>query len=197
MRERRKKPVTLPVTLPTRHAEKQARYRDRQKGRIAALEHEIAELKALVVNGHRKKPKQLGLDLDLAIEASDAFERFWSVYPKRDGSNPKKPAAVKFQRLVAKGINPDDIIQGAERYARVMVDKEPKFVAMAITWLNQERWKDQDWIAPPEPSFMEMAEQFQREAEDNYEREHGRRATSDAELSGHPGIAGAANYRRH
>ncbi len=72
-----------------------------------------------------------------------SFDEFWKVYPRRKGANPKGPAEIKFLRWVASGINPEDIIGGARAYAA----SSPEiigtcYIAQAITWLNQSRWKD-------------------------------------------------------
>jgi hypothetical protein len=71
-----------------------------------------------------------------------AFEKFWNAYPKRDGANPRMPAFKKFDAKVRAGADPAEIEAGAVAYARAMSGKDPQFVAQAVTWLNQERWKD-------------------------------------------------------
>jgi len=77
--------------------------------------------------------------------ANDDFERFWRVYPHRGAHpDPKKPARVKFEAAVKRGIDPAAIIAGAERY-RAHVEQqgtEPGFRPQAQTWLNQERWAE-------------------------------------------------------
>jgi SOS response regulatory protein OraA/RecX len=81
-------------------------------------------------------------------ETAKQFETFWRSYPKRQGSNPKKPAAVKFEAAVKRGIDPAIIVRGAENYAADVAREgtAPRFVAQAITWLNQERWADHQEI---------------------------------------------------
>lgn len=73
------------------------------------------------------------------------FSEFWSAYPKRDGSNPRKPARLKF--IAACKIHaPEDIILGAKKYAAQEKRKGnagTPYIAQAQTWLNQERWKDE------------------------------------------------------
>ncbi len=72
-------------------------------------------------------------------------ERFWPTFPKRDGSNPKKPARDKFIRIVVNGENPEAILAGAERLAQDL-RRQGKlgsvYVPQCITWLNQHRWGD-------------------------------------------------------
>jgi hypothetical protein len=75
----------------------------------------------------------------------DPFVRFWSAYPKRDGSNPRKPAQTKFEKLVRDGADPEAIIAGATRYADELAAQNKLntvYVAQAKTWLHQERWRD-------------------------------------------------------
>jgi hypothetical protein len=77
---------------------------------------------------------------------SELFDRFWSTYPKRgSASNPRKPAVEKFSRLVKAGADPEAIIAGAQHYAEVERQAGragTEKIAQAITWLNQERWRD-------------------------------------------------------
>jgi hypothetical protein len=80
-----------------------------------------------------------------------SFERFKKAYPKRDGANPWKPAEAKFVRLVKSGVDPELIIAGArllavEEHARGNIGT--KFIPMAVTWLNQQRYADSAEAAP-------------------------------------------------
>ena len=80
------------------------------------------------------------------------FETFWRAYPSRaPHPNPKKPARDKFERAVKRGVDPAVIIGGAGIYAETVRREhiDPRYVAQATTWLNQERWTDQ---RQPEPT---------------------------------------------
>ncbi len=83
------------------------------------------------------------------------FEIFWRTYPSRGRhSNSKKPARAKFEAALKRGVAAADIIRGAENFA-VYVEREgtePKFVAQAQTWLNQERWVQYQEAAVTEPT---------------------------------------------
>jgi len=94
------------------------------------------------------------------IETS--FEEFWSAKPKRSGGNPKKNAREKFMRLVASGIDPQKIIGAARAWARDEIARGKsgtEYVAMAVTWLNQERFDD---YAPPPKSDRQAQIEFMR-----------------------------------
>lgn len=71
-------------------------------------------------------------------------EGFWPAYPSRgDSANPKKPAREKFIAACKRGEDPAQIIAGAQAYAGNPTTKTgTPYVATAVVWLNQERWKD-------------------------------------------------------
>jgi hypothetical protein len=74
-----------------------------------------------------------------------AFAEFWSAYPSRgQATNPRKPAAEKFARIVAAGEDPAEIIRGVAGYA-AYCRKSGKLgletVKQAVTFLTQEVWK--------------------------------------------------------
>jgi hypothetical protein len=93
--------------------------------------------------GGGSKPKAKGRS---SPAVDEAFERFWAAYPKRDMANPRKPAAEKFAVAVKNGVDPEDIIAGAQAYARQLQAAGKigtSYVAQAVTWLNQMRWADE------------------------------------------------------
>jgi hypothetical protein len=81
------------------------------------------------------------------------FPEFWAAYPKRSGTNSRKEAEAKFNRIVARGVDPNILIAGAARYA-AYCDAEGKtqtqFVQQTTTWLNAEGWNDD--LHPSRPS---------------------------------------------
>ncbi len=80
------------------------------------------------------------------------FEVFWEAYPKRAGSNPKKPALEKYLKIIAKGESPESILAGLRSYAAALRNEgkeNTQFVAQAVTWLNQERWRDKNSTGKP------------------------------------------------
>ncbi len=94
-------------------------------------------------------------------ENAESFERFFTTYPtRRPHSNPRKPARQKFEAAVKLGVDPETIIRGAENFARYVAAEgtDPKFVAQAVTWLNQERWTEyQEPPAPAGPAYSGAA----------------------------------------
>jgi hypothetical protein len=114
---------------------------------------------------------------DATRPGDDAWKRFRAIYPKRDGANPWTPAEKKFRALMKAGANPEEIISGAERYAaelRTTGQERTRYVAQAVTWLNQQRWNDgAEEPAPKEIKTFEVREGTQ-EAQawlDHFKRE--------------------------
>lgn len=78
-------------------------------------------------------------------EIDDLFEQVWQALPKREGSNPKKPAADIFRSKCRRN-DPADILRGAELTRRRCDERGEtgtRFAPQARTWLTQERWKDE------------------------------------------------------
>jgi MarR family len=121
------------------------------------------------MNGHQLEAKEAkeasGCPNKEASEAS--FERFWQAYPKRDGSNPRKPAADKFKSLIERHkVSPEAIVRGAQRYAESVEElegQERRYIKQAITFLNQDGWKDEHPKRERNRSYMEMADDMRAE----------------------------------
>lgn len=82
-----------------------------------------------------------------SLRSEDTFDVFWKTYPKREGDNPKAPAQQAYERALKVG-TADEILRGAKLYAA----KHPtrtQYVAQAVTWLNQKRWRDELESAGP------------------------------------------------
>jgi hypothetical protein len=117
------------------------------------------------------------------------FENFWKAYPKRAGSNPRKPASDKFELAVKSGIDPETIIAAAKAYAgecdRIKVTNTEK-VAQAVTWLTQHRWTDYAGIQhtgpPAHLTARERAEWVWARLDEDEEREKQRMAAAHAGL---------------
>src|SRR5262245_40698942 len=71
----------------------------------------------------------------------EQFDRFWSAYPKRKGSNPKQPARKAFDRAL-KRVGLDTLVVAAEAYAKAEMQLnhiDTPYICQAVTWLNQAR----------------------------------------------------------
>jgi tRNA(Ser,Leu) C12 N-acetylase TAN1 len=66
------------------------------------------------------------------------FEEFWAAYPKRP-NNPRKKAMAAYKKA-RKTTSQEKLLTSVGEYFAYMQGENPKFVAMASTWLNDERW---------------------------------------------------------
>lgn len=136
-------------------AERQARYRARQKGRDVTRDATSdaspvtqqpsrVEDNIIKIQGLDIKNKSLSPSLSLSQPASEQFEAFWGVYPKRDGSMDRKGAAKAFGAAL-KRASLQTIIEGAQHFAQAMTARGKvgtEFIPQPRTWLNGDRWND-------------------------------------------------------
>ena len=67
-----------------------------------------------------------------------SFERFWEIYPRRDG----KKDAVKAIEKALKIVDIETILNGVNRYKEFLKTTTQQ-TAMPASWLNKERWNDE------------------------------------------------------
>ena len=73
------------------------------------------------------------------------FEKFWKEYPSRKPhANPRKTAEKAYHRQTKNGYREEDLIEAAKNYASYAKAEsvEGKYICMASTFLNQERFLD-------------------------------------------------------
>ena len=71
---------------------------------------------------------------------SDQFEEFWEAFDDKRG---KKPALLRFKKVLKSGADFQAILAGAKRYAISRNQPDPPNPKMAEGWLNDERWNDE------------------------------------------------------
>lgn len=74
-----------------------------------------------------------------ALDAN--FEEFWKVYPRREA---KGGARRAYLAALKRGATHEQIMAGARRYAAKRAGQDKQYTAMAQTWLNQDRWLDEE-----------------------------------------------------
>jgi phage replication O-like protein O len=78
----------------------------------------------------------------------EEFAEFWSIYPKREGSNSKADALKAWNARIRSGIPADELLTGLRRYAAYCKAKGSigtQFVKQAASFLGTgEHWRD-DW----------------------------------------------------
>lgn len=73
------------------------------------------------------------------------FAAFWEVYPRRVDRKAAAAALVK----ALKQADIETILAGVRRYSDSCRGKKPEYIAHGATWLNKERWNDEE----PSPVF--------------------------------------------
>lgn len=75
------------------------------------------------------------------------FETFRSIYPKRQGSDPGRPAKAAWDKAIRRGATAQEIIDGARYFAdtnrRIAAD-DRRFIPRASTFLNEDRFRDRN-----------------------------------------------------
>ena len=84
-----------------------------------------------------------GSPTDSCTVSEADFDAFWKAFPK-GRKNGKKAAQAKFDSVVGEGaISGVGLVTAATRY-RDAVGNNFEYVLMPSTWLNQERWNDEN-----------------------------------------------------
>ena len=75
------------------------------------------------------------------LKSKDAWDAFWEVYPRKQGTVNEIKAA--FLQLMVNGVAPGDLICAAEKYAQEITDSrtEKKFIKMPLNFLQQKIWR--------------------------------------------------------
>ena len=70
----------------------------------------------------------------------DEFEGWYQAFPRHVG----KGQARKAYKAARKKADPDELLTGAQKAAKRYRDSEPRFIPHPATWLNGERWLDDE-----------------------------------------------------
>lgn len=89
-----------------------------------------------------------------AQERDDAFEEFWSTYPRKIAKGAARKAWTK---AIKDGHDPTVITAGAARFADQRRGQDTKYTPHPATWLNAERWGDE----PEQPALRAVSNGYQ------------------------------------
>jgi hypothetical protein len=130
-------------------AERQARFRAKQKAlqsdernvTSVTVTDEVSPKKETSPTPPKEKTTPSKTEAKASSGCDEKFAEFWLAYPRREGPNPRKPAKLVFDRLIAKGADPDRLIAAAQTLA-IENPTPTRFIPQAMTWLGQERFGD-------------------------------------------------------
>jgi hypothetical protein len=77
------------------------------------------------------------------------FEEFWSSYPRRQARRNAEAAFCSALKRASHG----EILQGLKGYA---FSPDPKFIPLASTWLNGDRWRDERMPEGADPNKFQL-----------------------------------------
>jgi hypothetical protein len=113
----------------------------REQGRIRQLRNRGNAVSNGVSNGVSNADVTLtriqNTDNRIQNTETEAFDEFWSLYPRKHG----KQAAIRAWKSAIRKTDPKTIIEAVKRYADDP-NRVDQFTAHASTWLNQGRWED-------------------------------------------------------
>ena len=74
---------------------------------------------------------------------NEQFEDWWQHYPKKNG---KGNARICYKKALNK-VTHEELIEAAQLFSKQCQHTEKEFIPYASTWLNGERWLDEDQTA--------------------------------------------------
>ena len=90
----------------------------------------------------------------------DGFDEWYAEYPKKVG---KGQARVKYH-AACKKTSPESLLEAVKKFAASQAGKDQKYIPHPATWLNGERWADEDHPPPqadaPPNRFAQIARRY-------------------------------------
>lgn len=104
-----------------------------------------------------------------SVSDESAFAAFWNAYPRKVA---KGAARKAWARAIKDGADPADVVLGARRYATDprRNDSDIRYTAHPATWLNSERWADEDAPPPVAGRALVPADRRQQATNDMFDR---------------------------
>lgn len=149
-------PMREPMTDSMRVSKKPLKPLVRKDSLMDDGQHEGMYEEAMRVTPHRYSDIQILRDIDKSISCSkpsvsernlvnsqlkNKFDEFWDLYPRRSG---KQACMRKFNTISKKKVEiADKIISGLRSQLDELKNREPQFIPLPLTWLNQGRWEDE------------------------------------------------------
>ena len=108
--------------------------------------------------GGRARVRQVKNESSSKTAPNEIFQKFYVEYPKHVG----RGAAVKALERALKKAPLETIVAGAKMYAEKCRKEgtEIRFICLPSTWLNQERWLDEDGINESPDAILARLETF-------------------------------------
>ena len=110
----------------------------------------VPDARTLVIDAIQREIDRMTtfLPLDLqptkpVVDVAAKFSEFKQAYPKRKGSQMWPKAQELFTDAVKRGTNPDDIIEGARRFAGAERESVGTcYIPQAVKWVRNKGWRE-------------------------------------------------------
>lgn len=133
----------------------------REAGRKGGLARAKGQASAKASARQTRSKTQASTETETDTASNEAVETprfadFWAAYPRRAD----RGHAVKAWAKAIKNAEPQTVIDAAARFAGKVANSDPKFIPHAATWLNGERWLDEEptQSAPSLPHASEIVD---------------------------------------
>lgn len=83
----------------------------------------------------------------VVLPVQDAFDRWWSLYPRREG---KQDARKAYAAALKAKVPEETLLDGARRLAAE--GRDPRYIPHPATWIRGRRWEDEPLPPPPPPT---------------------------------------------
>jgi len=133
----------------TTAAERQQRYRDRQKGSNAVTSKSNAVTERNVAQRHAVVSSKK--EVVSSKQEASVFDAIWDAYPKRAGGNPKATALKAYNARLREGVEPSELLAGVQRYAGFVAATGKlgtEYVKQASTFFGPDRHWEEPWDIP-------------------------------------------------
>jgi len=108
--------------------------------RLATVDDATVDSASVDNRSHLKR--ETNKNINKEKEYSEAFEKFWGEYPKKEGKTTSYQAFNK----ALKSVSAEELIQAAKDYALLTRNKDKQYIRKAYNWL-----KDEDYLSQEKP----------------------------------------------
>lgn len=146
-REGQRNAVTNPVNNAPRNAVTNSVTEEPDNAVTNSGSNGVSNAALAVPSRTNKKTTRTGARTSAATD--EEFDQFWAKYPRREGKGYARTAWAK----ALKKTDAATLIKEAGAYAARSIGSDPKFIPLPATWLNGERWADEqstplaDWMS--------------------------------------------------
>jgi len=112
----------------------------------------LATVDNATVDNRSHLKRETNKNINKEKEYSEAFEKFWGEYPRKEG----KPASLRAFQKAIKATTAEELIEAAKNYALLTRNTEKRFIRKAYNWLADEDYLSQEKPKPEGGSIWDQ-----------------------------------------